>query len=161
MAESCFIPKPLELSLSFWSSAWVESHWMNAFNEQTNKNALCVFHLFLSSIWVITFHQYFFYFDLLKHFSYLPKFYPEFPLLSRPWCSNHTLHAMHLNSQWLKLVPGLIFPVSIAASLIAFDRSQSYHITLGLLERLKMLPQTQIFGGWARLPLPYETFHWR
>lgn len=97
---------------------------------------------------------------LFKHFSYLPKIYPEFSLLPRPWYSNHTLHAVYLDIQWLRLVPGLIFPMSIAASLIAFDRSQSHHITLGLLETLKKLPQTQIFGGWALLPLPYKTFNW-
>jgi hypothetical protein len=37
--------------------------------------------------------------------------------------------------------------MSINASLIAFDRSQAHHITLGLLERLKKLLQIQIFGG--------------
>lgn len=103
-----------------------------------------------------------FYFDWsFQALSYLSRLYPEFSLLPRPWCSNHTLHTIYLNTQWLRLVPGLIFPMSIAASLIAFDRSQSHHITLGLLERLQKLSQAQIFGGWARLPLPYKTFNWR
>lgn len=68
---------------------------------------------------------------------------------------------MHLDIQWPRLVPSLIFPVSLAVSLIAFDRSQVHHNTLRLSRRLKKLPQTQIFGGWAGMPLPYKTFNWK
>lgn len=99
--------------------------------------------------------------DLFSRFLQLPKSYPEFSLLPRPWCSNHTSHAMRLNIQWLRLVPSPIFPVSLAVSPIAFDRSQAHHNTLGLSRRLKKLPQTQIFGGWAGIPLPYVAFNWK
>lgn len=68
-------------------------------------------------------------------------------------------HTLHLDSQWLRLVPSLIFPMSLAVSLIAFDRSQAHHNTLGLSRRLKKRPQTQSFGGRAGIPLLYKTFN--
>lgn len=94
-------------------------------------------------------HRYFSHFhirleiDLFNHFSQLLKFYAEFSLLPRPWCSNHTSHTVNLYIQWLRLVPSLIFPMSFALSLITFDRSQA-HTT----------KQLACQEGWRSCPRP-------
>lgn len=92
--------------------------------------------------------------ELFSHFSLGPKFCPEFSVVRTCFPVHDgqtTLHTpcIWIFIQWLCLLPSLIFLMSLAVSLIAFDRSQAHRNTLALSGRLKKLPQTQIFGGWA------------
>lgn len=117
--------------------SWILTEWMNLMSKPILsglfKNKLEIWEVLVYSLFIpifyLTIHissitHFCLEIELFNHHSQLPKSYPEFSLLPIPWCSSHTSHATHLTTQWLRLVPSPVFPVSLTVSLIAFDRAR-------------------------------------
>ena len=101
-----------------------------------------------------------------NHFSLGLKFYPEFSVVRTCFPVHDgqtTLHTpcIWIFIQWLRLLPSLIFPMSLAASLIAFDRSQTHRNTLALFRKAEEAAADPNFWWLGWYPLPYKAFNWK